>query len=389
MEAVLEEIISRMNVFLRFLTIFVGLLCFLFCGGSDASAQKAVNITPRVLSLDAENKRENGEAQGFSGIPLKKAVSTDPKDVPISGKGAEVGNFGENLDLSKIQASEKGRLISEKEAGKQEEVPKNLEPLGFFEEESLRQKNSEVSEDSKDSGDFFSGKSFREIFSPGASGNVGTSVQLILLLTVLSLAPAVLLMVTCFVRIVVVLGILRQGLAAQGLPSPQIITALALFMTFFIMYPVGKDVYENAIIPYQGEQISGQEAWRRGTVPIREFMFEQIVRTKNTDDIWLFWSYSPEPPDESKAEKYTQEDIPLQVLIPAFMLSELKTAFLIGVQLLLPMLVIDLLVSTILVSLGMYMLPPMMISLPLKLLVFVMADGWRLVVEMLLRSFMG
>lgn len=225
--------------------------------------------------------------------------------------------------------------------------------------------------------------------SPGASENVGTSVPLLLLLAVLTLAPAILLMVTCFVRIVVVLGILRQGLAAQGLPSTQVITALALFMTFFIMYPVGKEVYHTALEPYQNQKITGAVAWERGVRPLREFMFKQIVLTKNTDDIWLFWSYSSTPPEEDSIERYTQDDIPLEVLVPAFMLSELKTAFLIGVQLLLPMLVIDLLVSTVLVSLGMYMLPPMMISLPLKLLVFVMADGWRLVVEMLLRSFTG
>lgn len=225
--------------------------------------------------------------------------------------------------------------------------------------------------------------------SPATSENVGTSVSLVLLLAVLTLAPAILLMVTCFVRIVVVLGILRQGLAAQGLPSTQVITALALFMTFFIMYPVGKEVYHISLEPYQNQQITGAVAWERGVRPLREFMFKQIVLTKNTDDIWLFWSYSATPPQEDSIERYTQDDIPLEVLVPAFMLSELKTAFLIGVQLLLPMLVIDLLVSTVLVSLGMYMLPPMMISLPLKLLVFVMADGWRLVVEMLLRSFTG
>ncbi len=225
--------------------------------------------------------------------------------------------------------------------------------------------------------------------SPGASENVGTAVPLILLLAVLSLAPAILLMATCFVRIVVVLGILRQGLAAQGLPSTQVITALALFMTFFIMYPVGKEIYTTALEPYQNQQISGKAAWDRGVQPLRGFMYKQIVLTKNTDDIRLFWSYSASPPKEADMERSTQEDIPLEVLVPAFMLSELKTAFLIGVQLLLPMLVIDLLVSAVLVSMGMYMLPPLMISLPLKLLVFVMADGWRLVVEMLLRSFGG
>ncbi|MDO4574559.1 MAG: flagellar type III secretion system pore protein FliP [Planctomycetia bacterium] len=218
---------------------------------------------------------------------------------------------------------------------------------------------------------------------------IGVSLRGIVLLGVLSLVPAIVMMTTCFVRIIVVLGILRQGFGTQGLPSTQVLTALALFITFFIMYPVWSTIYHDALVPYQEEKITATEAWDTGIKPLRKFMLDQLQNTGNTDEIWLFWRHSSTPPDETRLGEYTGDDVPLHVLVPAFMLSELKTAFLIGVQLLLPMLVIDLLVSSILVSMGMYMLPPVMISLPFKLLLFVMVDGWRLVVEMLLVSFGG
>ena len=233
-----------------------------------------------------------------------------------------------------------------------------------------------------------SSKSMMESLSQWlAPSGIGSSTQLLILLSVLSLAPAIVMMTTSFVRVTVVLGILRHGFGTQGLPSTQVLTALALFITFFVMFPVWTDVYSNALVPYQNEEIDGLEAWNRGIQPVRQFMLAQLEQTGNTDEIWLFWRNSSTPPDESKSTQYTGADVPLHVLVPAFMLGELKTAFLIGVQLLLPMLVIDLLVSAILVSMGMYMLPPSMISLPFKLLLFVMVDGWRLVVEMLLHSF--
>ena len=233
-----------------------------------------------------------------------------------------------------------------------------------------------------------SSKSMMESLSQWlAPSGIGSSTQLLILLSVLSLAPAIVMMTTSFVRVTVVLGILRHGFGTQGLPSTQVLTALALFITFFVMFPVWTDVYNNALVPYQNEEIDGMEAWNRGIQPVRQFMLAQLEQTGNTDEIWLFWRNSSTPPDESKSTQYTGADVPLHVLVPAFMLGELKTAFLIGVQLLLPMLVIDLLVSAILVSMGMYMLPPSMISLPFKLLLFVMVDGWRLVVEMLLHSF--
>jgi flagellar biosynthetic protein FliP len=214
---------------------------------------------------------------------------------------------------------------------------------------------------------------------------LGSSLQVVLMMTVVSLAPAILLMTTSFVRIVVVLGLLRQALGIQQMPSNQVITSIALFMTLLIMSPVWKDVYDDAIDPYTDPEVemSYEVAWQAGVKPVRKFMSRQIEIAGNSDDVWLFYQYLPEstPPPE------TYDDVPLQVLLPAFMLSELKTAFLIGFQVFLPFLIVDLVVSSITVSMGMLMLPPTAISLPLKLMLFVLVDGWNLVVGMLLESF--
>jgi flagellar biosynthesis protein FliP len=211
---------------------------------------------------------------------------------------------------------------------------------------------------------------------------LSSAIQVMLLLTVLSLAPAVLLMTTCFVRIVVVLSLLRQAIGTQQLPPSQVITTLSLFITFLIMAPVWKQVYNEAIVPYTEHRISLDEAWTSGVAPVRKFMSQQIERTKNSEDIFLFMNYLPNQPT---VDKY--EDVPLVALLPAFMLSELKTAFLIGFQIYLPFLILDMVVSSVLVSMGMLMLPPVLISLPFKLLLFVLVDGWHLVVGMLMESF--
>jgi len=211
---------------------------------------------------------------------------------------------------------------------------------------------------------------------------LSSSLQVMLLLTVLSLAPAVLLMTTCFVRIVVVLGFLRQAIGTQQLPPSQVITSLALFVTLLIMAPVWKQVYRDAVVPYTQQQISLTEAWEAGSQPIRRFMSMQIERTQNTEDIWLLMRYAPDQP-----EPKTYDDVPLTVLLPAFMLSELKTSFLIGFQIYLPFLIIDMVISSVMVSMGMLMLPPVLVSMPFKLLLFVLVDGWHLVVGMLIESF--
>lgn len=226
---------------------------------------------------------------------------------------------------------------------------------------------------------------------------ISSTLQVMLLLTVVSLAPAILLMTTSFVRILVVLGLLRQALGTQQLPPSQVLTSIALFMTALLMTPVWAKVYKDAIQPYSANEIGLDQAWQRGTQPVRRFMAEQIRRTGNDDDVHLFLKYLPSEIDPQTGElpdNYVyfnagpeERNIPLQALLPAFMLSELKTAFLIGFQLYLPFVVLDVVVASVTISMGMLMLPPVLISLPFKLLLFVLVDGWRLVVEMLMESF--
>jgi flagellar biosynthesis protein FliP len=226
---------------------------------------------------------------------------------------------------------------------------------------------------------------------------ISSTLQIMLLLTVVSLAPAILLMTTSFVRILVVMGLLRQALGTQQLPPSQVITSIALFMTVLLMSPVWTKVYQDAIKPYSEEKIGLDDAWERGTQPVRRFMAEQIRRTENDDDVYLFLKYLPSEIDPKTGElpdNYVyfdagpkEKNVPLQALLPAFMLSELKTAFLIGFQIYLPFVVLDIVVASVTISMGMLMLPPVLISLPFKLLLFVLVDGWRLVVEMLMESF--
>lgn len=212
---------------------------------------------------------------------------------------------------------------------------------------------------------------------------LSSTIQVMLLLTVLSLAPAVMLMTTCFVRIVVVLGLLRQALGTQQLPPSQVITSAALFMTLLIMWPVWKQSYDDAIVPYTQKQMDVEHAWQKGMQPIRTFMSKQIDRCGNSADIWLFYKYLP----QSGAEPKSYDDVPLMALLPAYMLSELKTAFLIGFQIYLPFVILDLVIASVTIGMGMLMLPPVLISLPFKLLLFVLVDGWHLVVKMLMESF--
>ena len=212
-----------------------------------------------------------------------------------------------------------------------------------------------------------------------------SSLRILLSVTVLSLAPGILLMGTSFVRIAIVLGLLRQALGTQQFPSNQVVTSLALFMTLAIMSPVWKAVYDESIVPYTDPQtpMTWEEAWQAGAQPVRQFMSRQIDAAGNHEDVHLFCRYLP----SETARPETFADVPLQALLPAFMLSELKTAFLIGFQVYLPFLVLDIVVASVTVSMGMLMLPPVVISLPFKILLFVLVDGWHLVVEMLLTSF--
>jgi flagellar biosynthesis protein FliP len=211
---------------------------------------------------------------------------------------------------------------------------------------------------------------------------LSSTIQVMLLLTVLSLAPAVLLMTTCFVRVIVVMGLLRQAVGTQNLPPSQVITSIALFITLAVMTPTWTQVYHDAIVPYTEKRVGLEQAWDAGAAPVRRFMSLQIERTGNTEDIWMFMDYLP-----GTTRPASYDEVPLQALLPAFMLSELKTAFLIGFQIYLPFVILDMVVASVMVSMGMLMLPPVMISLPFKLLLFVLVDGWHLVVGMLMESF--
>lgn len=216
-----------------------------------------------------------------------------------------------------------------------------------------------------------------QFFNNNDPGNVSTSVQLLLLLTVLSLAPSIIILLTSFTRIVIVLSFVRTALATQQMPPNQVIVGLALFLTFFIMAPTFQEVNDKALTPLFNEEITLEEAYDNASLPLKEFMSKH-TRQK---DLALFLNYSKAEAPESI------EDIPLTTLVPAFAISELKTAFQIGFMIFIPFLVIDMVVASILMSMGMMMLPPVMISLPFKILLFIMVDGWYLVVKSLLESF--
>jgi len=203
------------------------------------------------------------------------------------------------------------------------------------------------------------------------------TLQIFLLMTVLSLVPAILIMVTSFSRIVIVLSLMRRALGTNTLPSNQIVIGLALFLTIFIMAPVWQKINADALQPYLDKKISNQQAFDSAVIPLREFMFKQ-TREK---DLALFVDIAKLKRPENPA------DIPTTVLIPSFIISEIKTAFEIGLLLYIPFLIIDMVVAAVLLSMGMMMLPPIMVSLPFKLLLFVVADGWYLLVGSLVKSF--
>jgi flagellar biosynthetic protein FliP len=216
-----------------------------------------------------------------------------------------------------------------------------------------------------------------EIGTSSEPQQVVGSLQLLMLLTVLTLVPAILILMTSFTRIVVVLSFVRNALATQQTPPNQVIIGLALILTFFVMAPVYLQINETAIQPYVAGEITQEEALAVGGAPLRDFMFRQ-TREK---DLALFVNIS------GVDRPRTREDVALHVLTPAFVISELKTAFQMGFMLFIPFLIIDMVVASILMSMGMFMLPPVMISLPFKLLLFVMVDGWHLVVKSLVESF--
>lgn len=206
--------------------------------------------------------------------------------------------------------------------------------------------------------------------------DVTTGLKILFVMTLLTLAPSIILLMTCFTRLVIVLSFVRNAMSLQGTPANQIIIGLALFMTFFIMAPVWDQIHSEAIGPYQAKEIGSQEALARASRPISAFMLGQ-TRPK---DLELFL-------EMASLGAMAPEEIPLKVVVPAFIISELRTAFQMGFLLFVPFILIDMVVATVLMSLGMMMMPPMMISLPLKILLFVLVDGWSLVVRSLVQSF--
>lgn len=208
-------------------------------------------------------------------------------------------------------------------------------------------------------------------------GKMAVVLQIFLLMTILSLAPAILIMLTSFTRVVIVLSLLRRALGTMQMPPNQVIIGLALFLTFFIMTPVWHQINNDALQPYLDQKIDQQQALKNAAEPLRKFMFKQ-TREK---DLALFVGIA-------KVQRPGNvNDVPTSVLIPSFIISEVKTAFQIGLLLYVPFLIIDMVVASVLLSMGMMMLPPIMISLPFKLMLFVLADGWNLMVGSLVRSF--
>ncbi len=211
----------------------------------------------------------------------------------------------------------------------------------------------------------------------GSPEDVSSSLQILFLLTILSLAPALLIMLTSFTRIIIVLSFTRSALGSPQVPPNTVLVGLALFLTFFTMSPIWQQINQNALQPYMAHQISFQQATDNATGPLKDFMLKQ-TRPK---DIELFISLSKGP------RPRTKDDLAMQALIPAFLISELKTAFTIGFVIFVPFLIVDMVVSVTLMSMGMMMLPPVMISLPFKILLFVLVDGWHLVARSLALSF--
>jgi len=212
--------------------------------------------------------------------------------------------------------------------------------------------------------------------SPDSPAQLVSSINVILMLTLLFLAPSLLLMTTTFTRFVIIFGFMRQAMGTQQIPPTQLLVSLAIFLTFFIMEPIGQKAYDQGIKPYVEEKISYEVAFERTTKPFKNFM----IRNTREKDLALFFRI------RKMDNPSTIEDVPLSVIIPAFMISELKTAFEIGFLLFLPFLVIDMVVASILMSMGMMMLPPVMISMPFKILVFVLVDGWNLLIGNVIAS---
>lgn len=214
----------------------------------------------------------------------------------------------------------------------------------------------------------------------GSSNNgqdVSVTLQILLLMTILALAPSIMIMTTAYLRIIIVFHFLKSALGTQQMPPGQLLAGVALFITFFVMAPTWNKVNDEALKPLMDEKITTEEAYNKGIVPIREFMFKHV----REEDLGLFISLA------NMKRPNNRNDLPTYILVPAFVLSELRTGFIIGFFLFIPFLMVDMIVSSILMSMGMMMLPPMLVSLPFKILLFILVDGWNLIVGSVVRSF--
>jgi flagellar biosynthetic protein FliP len=212
--------------------------------------------------------------------------------------------------------------------------------------------------------------------SSGDADDVSTSIQLVLLMTLLSLAPAIVLLMTSFMRIVIVLGFLRNAMGLQSIPPNQVVIGIAVFLTFFIMKPVGDEIYQQAFVPLQEASITSKEALDLAAVPLKEFMLRQT----RPADVEFFLDIAQMP-------ETTVSELPMRIVVPSFVLSELRTAFQMGFMIFLPFLVVDFVVATVLMAMGMMMMPPVIVSLPFKVLLFVLVDGWYLITRSIVTSF--
>jgi flagellar biosynthetic protein FliP len=220
----------------------------------------------------------------------------------------------------------------------------------------------------------------------GEGAGLSAALNIMIVLTVISLVPSIMLLCTSFLRILVVLGLLKQAIGAQSLPPPQVVTGLALFMTLLVMSPTIDRIWKEAVVPYQEGVITGHdELWLKARQPLRDFMFDQIEATGDWSSVYMILNYRGI--DTTEPERLTRADVDMVSLVPAYVLSELKVAFLMGFRIYLPFLVIDMVIASILISMSMMMLPPVLISLPFKLLLFILVDGWQLTVGGLLSSF--
>lgn len=220
----------------------------------------------------------------------------------------------------------------------------------------------------------------------GEGVGLSAAINVMLVLTVISLVPSIMLLCTCFLRILVVLGLLKQAMGTQSLPPPQVVTGLALFMTMLVMAPTAERIWSEAVEPYRQGKITDYDTlWLKARQPVRDFMFDQIDASGNWSSLYMVLEYRGV--DTTEPERLTRADVDMVTLVPAFVLSELKVGFMMGFRVYLPFLVIDMVIASVLISMSMMMLPPVLISLPFKLLLFILVDGWRLVVGGLMTSF--